>query len=74
MGNSEGSERGGECSHTTEEAIRVSQSAMSVGSICQIRVAQPSSLSQYQSDSPRTIVSDLTREIPTYVMVQNRRR
>ena len=41
---------GGECSHTTEEAIGVSQSAMSVGpgSIRQIHVVQPlSSLSQY---------------------------
>jgi hypothetical protein len=47
-GNSEGSGR--ECSHTTEEAIGVGQSAMSAGSICQICVVQPSPLS-----SPRSL-------------------
>jgi len=64
---------GGECSHTTEEAIGVSQSAMSVGpgSIYDIRYALFSSpfniplLALTVSDSPRTIVGDLTREMAT---------
>jgi hypothetical protein len=45
VGNSEGSGR--EYNHTTEEAIGVGQSTMSAGSICQIRVPLPRSLSQY---------------------------